>query len=106
MEWQTLRTDNGLLIPDAGLIILRRGVSQTVARCTLAHEIQHYLAGDRRVPSLPWTVKQERRADRAAARRLIDPNALFQLQQETEDPGVWAYELQVTGDILLAYLTA
>jgi len=77
-----------------------------VARCVLAHEIQHYLAGDRRVPSLPWTVRQERRADRAAARRLIDPNALFDLQQSSDDPGVCAYELGVTGDILLAYLTA
>lgn len=58
------------------------------------------------MPSLPWAIRQERRADRQAARRLIDPNALFDLQQSSDDPGVWAYELQVTGDILLAYLTA
>jgi Zn-dependent peptidase ImmA (M78 family) len=81
-------------------------MSTAVARCVLAHEIQHHLAGDRRVPSLPWTMKQERKADRAAARNLIDPNALFQLQQSTGDPGVWAYELGVTGEILLAYLAA
>ncbi|MBO1739712.1 ImmA/IrrE family metallo-endopeptidase [Leifsonia sp. TF02-11] len=106
VEEQTLRTTHGLYVPGRDLIILKRGVSHTVARCVLAHEIQHYLAGDRRVPSLPWAMKQERRADRAAARRLIDPNALFDLQQASDDPGVWAYELQVTGDILLAYLTA
>jgi Zn-dependent peptidase ImmA (M78 family) len=106
VEEQTLRTTHGLYIPGRDLIILRRGISQTAARCVLAHEIQHYLAGDRRVPSLPWTIRQERRADRAAARRLIDPNTLFDLQQSSDDPGVWAYELQVTGDILLAYLTA
>jgi Zn-dependent peptidase ImmA (M78 family) len=106
VEEQTLRTTHGLYIPGRDLVILKRGVSHTVARCVLAHEIQHYLAGDRRVPSLPWTIRQERRADLAAARRLIDPNALFDLQRSTDDAGVWAYELQVTGDILLAYLSA
>ncbi|UAJ79995.1 hypothetical protein IT072_02640 [Leifsonia sp. ZF2019] len=85
---------------------MRPRLSQTVRRCVIAHEVQHYLAGDRRIPTIHGTLKQESRANRAAARRLIDPNALFQLQQETEDPGVWAFELQVTGDILMAYLTA
>lgn len=106
VEHQGLRTANGLYIPGEDFIILKRGISAAAARCALAHEIQHHLAGDRRVPSLPWTVKQERKADRAAARNLIDPNALFALQQSSGDPGVWAYELGVTGDILLAYLTA
>jgi hypothetical protein len=78
----------------------------TTERCVLAHEIQHHLMDDRRVPSLPYTVRQERRADLGAARNLIDPQALFELQRSHDDPGVWAYELGVTGEILLAYLNA
>lgn len=54
-----------------GLIRLRAGMARHQARCVLAHELRHADHGDE------WTSDfVERRADREAARLLIDPHAL------------------------------
>lgn len=103
VEYQRLRSALGLYIHDEHRIILRTGLRARTERSVLAHEIAHHLHNDVPVESF-WTPRQERRADRTAAQMLINPKRLHQAQQASPDPGRWAAELDITGDILLAYL--
>ena len=57
---------------DERLIALAPGMSHREARSTLAHEIQHALAGDLPTPFGPLHRRQEVRARRGAAHLLID----------------------------------
>jgi Zn-dependent peptidase ImmA (M78 family) len=54
------------------LIVLAPGMSHREARSTLAHEIQHAVAGDLPTPFGPVHRRQEIRARRGAAHLLID----------------------------------
>lgn len=103
LAYQPLRTAWGLYVPDHSLIILRPRMRATTERCVLAHEIGHHLHGDRPREDL-WSERQERRADEYAARQLIDRKRLREAALLSPDPGQWALELGVTGDILTAYL--
>lgn len=58
---------------DKRLVILRPGLSQRSARCTLAHEIQHHLAGDTVTCSIFLHRKAELLASKRAAWMLVDP---------------------------------
>lgn len=103
VAYQHLRVNCGMYIPGRQIILLRRGMRVATERSVLAHEIAHHLADDRRTDGV-WSLRQERRADLSASRRLIPADRLRQLAQWSGDPREWAIDLQVTGDILLAYL--
>lgn len=103
VEYQNLRTDFGLYVPQSDLILLRPRMRAATERSVLAHEIEHHLSAHRRVTGV-WSVRQERHADLGAARRLISPERMREVSQWSQDPREWAIDLQVTGDILLAYL--
>ncbi|MDM4761931.1 ImmA/IrrE family metallo-endopeptidase [Galbitalea sp. SE-J8] len=105
IEYQRLRTDLGLYVPTADLIILRPRLSRSTERSVLAHEIQHHLLAHRRV-SGAWSLRQERHANIRAAQWLVDPIRLRDVQRWSRDPAEWCVELGVTGDIMLAYLSA
>lgn len=79
-------------------IVLRQNMSVRRERSVLAHEIVHAEHGDMGCDS-----RQEVRADRVAAGRLIDPFRLADVMAASPDAGRWAIELGVTPDILRAY---
>lgn len=82
-------------------IILRRGLTARAARCTLAHEIQHALAGDEPTCSTVLQRKAERLASRRAAWMLIDPYeyAQAELEYDGHAPSI-AHALNVTVKVL------
>ncbi|WP_445520535.1 ImmA/IrrE family metallo-endopeptidase [Streptomyces sp. NEAU-174] len=83
VEWMRLRDTWGAWVPNRRLIILATELSPALERCVLAHQVEHALVHDsagcgigpyadsirHRFTSL--TIRQERRADREAARKLI-----------------------------------
>lgn len=81
-------------------IFLRPTLHRAVERCAIAHEIVHFEHGD-----VGTSILQERRADRIAARRLIRPRRLLELEALTEDPAVVALELHVTERIMRAHMS-
>lgn len=83
------------------LIILRKGLSERAARCTLAHEIQHALAGDVPTCSKSLQRKAELRACRRAAWALIDPFEYQEAEQlhDGHHPSI-AHSLNVTTKVL------
>lgn len=87
-------------------ILLKPGMSARIERCVLAHEIVHAEHDDQPTPDSVWHAKRENRCDRIAAERLIDPVKLQQVAAQYDDPGQWAAELNVTGWLLDAWLTA
>lgn len=93
-------------IHGAPIILLKPGMSARIERCVLAHEIVHAEHDDQPTYDLVWHAKRENRCDRIAAQRLIDPKKLQQVVAQYDDPGQWASELDVTGWILDAWLTA
>lgn len=105
IEYQQLRTDYGLYVPQSNLVLLRPRMTVTVERSVLAHEIQHHIHSHRRTSGV-WSLRQERIADLEAARQLITPERLHDAQLWSSDPAEWCIDLRVTGDILLAYLRA
>lgn len=58
----------------ARTISTRRGLSASMYRSTLAHELGHAVYGDQPTHHGHFDQKQERRADRFAARLLINPH--------------------------------
>lgn len=103
VEYQNLRTNFGLYIPSSGLILLRKRMKAATERSVLAHEVQHHVHGHRRTAGV-WALRQERVADAAAARALISPDKFQEAIAWSKDPREWAIDLQVTGDIVVAYL--
>lgn len=99
VEHQSLRTINGLWVPDHNMIILRSGMRALHTRSTLAHEIGHADLGHR--DDRP---KHEVMADRYAANHLINKGELIDLMQWTRDLNKVAQELEVSGRILRVYL--
>lgn len=60
--------------PRERVIVIDARLTRVQARCALAHELEHIASGDRAVRGTGgarYTARQERRADEAAARRLI-----------------------------------
>jgi hypothetical protein len=87
----TLRTANGL--------ILQPRMRRLLERSVLAHELGHVCLGHRES-----TPRNERQADRFAARHLIRPGDITRVAQQSPDPGAWCVELDVTPHILETYL--
>lgn len=99
VEWGRPRTANGLWVPDANLIILKKGMRVLLERSVLAHEIGHAALGHR-----DTTPRNERRADAFAARNLITLPQLAYAADQSRDPGQWCIDLAVTPHILETYL--
>ncbi len=91
---------NGLWLPAQRAIILTTGLTPTLERCTLAHELGHATLGHR--SSCP---KNERQADAWAAGILIPEHEVHRLALETPDPARWAVELGVTTHLMGTWLT-
>ncbi len=91
---------------DEHLIILRPGMSTCQERCTLAHEIQHALAGDKGNVFGPIHRKQELLADRRAAHMLITPLEYARAEHiHGPHAGALAHELNVTVHMIQAWVT-
>lgn len=101
-----LPSGRGWWLPDVMGIVLDRRLTRVERRCALAHELQHVDYGDVQVagvgPDGPRMARrQERRADREAARRLVHVEALVvALRAHPHDPAAVADELDVTIDVL------
>lgn len=83
------------------LVVLRAGLSQRAARCALAHEVQHALAGDEPTMSLALHRKAEVRAARRAAWMLVDPYEYAEAERDHDGhvPSM-AHALNVTVRVL------
>lgn len=103
--YQPLRTGFGLYVPGRDLIMLRPRLKVATERSVLAHEIAHHLHAHRKTTGV-WSLRQERQADLTAARNLIPPDRLRDVQLFSPDPAEWCRELGVTRDLLLAYIRA
>lgn len=86
-----------------GIIILRHGLTQVQARCTLAHEIVHAQYDEPFIPQ-HLSPKAEARANRIAAQRLISPADFRRATALYESPAQIAFELDVTPKILETYM--
>lgn len=94
-----LRTRNAMWIPEQRAIIVKQGLRRMTERSALAHELGHVCHGHTEDHPL-----YERQADEWAARHLIDHDELLAAAAVSEDPGAWCVELDVTPQILEAYL--
>lgn len=92
---------HGQYVHTERLVILRPGLSARAARCTLAHEIQHALAGDEPTWSLHLHRKAEVLASRRAAWMLIDPYEYAEAERlhDGHTPSM-AHALNVTAKVL------
>jgi Zn-dependent peptidase ImmA (M78 family) len=101
-----LPAGNGWWLPDVMGIVLDRRLTRVERRSALAHELVHVDNGDEQVvrigPDGPRMARrQETRADREAARRLIDLSALAAaLCAHPHNPTAVADELDVTVEVL------
>ncbi len=93
-----IRSTNALWVPERRTIIMKRGLRRLVERSALAHELGHVCLGHR--DDRP---RHEILADRWAAQHLITPKRLAEVMAETEDPGTWCVELDVTPHMLETY---
>ncbi len=97
--YRRLRTANGLWIPEARTIFLQPRLHRVHERSVLAHELVHAEFGD-----VGRSAFQERRADRIAARRLVQNDELRRAARLSDDPGAWALEIGVTDHMLDIFL--
>lgn len=103
VEHHPLAGEHGRYIHARRLIVLRPGLTARIERCTLAHEVVHAEYRDEDThDELRWA-RQEWRADRLAARRLIEPASWDAAWRIHRDPGSVAVELGVVGWVVHAY---
>lgn len=101
-----LPVGQGWWLPDVLGIVLDRRLTRVERRCALAHELRHVDHDDEQVahigPDGPRLARrQEARADREAAHRLIELGALAaSLRAHPDNPAAVAEELDVTTDVL------
>ncbi|MEU2214551.1 MULTISPECIES: ImmA/IrrE family metallo-endopeptidase [Streptomyces] len=93
-----LRDTWGAWSADHGRVVVATGLSPVQERCVLAHEVEHVLAGDTGCMDRDQltALRQERRADLKAARKLIAISDLCQVAQWAPDLPTVAAELGVT----------
>lgn len=107
-DWHSveLPVGRGWWLPDVLGIVLDRRLSRVERRCALAHELRHADHHDEQVahigPDGPRLARrQEKRADREAARRLVELDQLAAaLRAYPSDPAAVADELDITVDVL------
>ncbi|MFE7954448.1 ImmA/IrrE family metallo-endopeptidase [Streptomyces sp. NPDC057413] len=81
-------------------VVIATGLSTVQERCVLAHELEHALAEDEGCGNQLTALRQERRADREAARKLIAISDLAEVAQWATDLFTAAAELRVTERLL------
>ena len=87
----------GAWLPHERRISLRHGMDEVTTRCTMAHELAHMVLGH----PAPASDRQERQADRFAARLLVSPVEYALAEQIYEaHPQQIAAELGVTNEVL------
>jgi Zn-dependent peptidase ImmA (M78 family) len=96
---RSLRSANGLWVPDLGVVFVQPRLRRVHERSVLAHELAHVELGHR-----TSTPKDERQADLLAARRLIDPVRLDEVLRWTQELPEIANELEVTERLVAEYL--
>lgn len=95
-----LRDTWGAWSRDHRSVVIASGLSAVQERCVLAHELEHVLADDVDCGDRVASLRQERRADREAARKLIAISDLAEVAQWAPDTQTAAAELQVTERLL------
>jgi Zn-dependent peptidase ImmA (M78 family) len=85
-------------------IVIASGLSTVQERCVLAHELEHALADDSDCAGQIASLRQERRADLEAARKLVAISDLAEVAQWAPDTYTAAHELQVTERMLTVRL--
>ena len=95
-----LRDTWGAWSPEHGRVVVASGLSQVQERCVLAHELEHVYARDADCGGLGERIRQERSADREAARKLIAISDLAEVAQWAPDMHTAAAELRVTERLL------
>lgn len=96
---RTIRSANGLWLPDHNLIVIKKGMRVVHERSALAHEIAHALLGHR--DDRP---KHEMQADRIAATNLLDYDQVVQAMRWAPDCHLLAAELGVSTRIMRCFL--
>lgn len=95
-----LRDTWGAWARDRRRIVIASGLSLVQERCVLAHELEHVLADDIDCAGRPMAVRQERRADLEAARKLVAISDLSAVARWAPDVYTAAAELNVTERML------
>lgn len=95
-----LRDTWGAWSSDRRRIVIASGLSAVQERCVLAHEVEHVLADDVECSDWALSIRQERRADVEAARKLIGISDLAAIAQWAPDVYTAAAELGVTERML------
>lgn len=99
-------------VPSRHLVVVANHLTHAQERCTVAHQVEHARHGDnacRRATPVNrlWTrQRQEIRADKAAARKLIPAVDLQTALRWAESPEAAAHELHVTEHMLRVRLRA
>lgn len=83
-----------------GSVVVAEGLSAVQERCILAHELEHIWADDIDCGNRIASVRQERRADLEASRKLIAISDLAEVAQWAPDTYTAASELMVTERLL------
>lgn len=106
LEWQSLPGRRlGEYHRASGLILLDPAMPRRQARSVLCHELRHHQFGDVGAPCVHENRKQEMRADKAAARLLIDLDDLGDaIVTHDHHQGAVAVELRVSGIMLATRL--
>ena len=100
IHYHNLKTDNGLWIPALNVILLRPRMRVALERSVCGHEVGHSVLGHS-----DTSAKSENTANRYAADRLIDADALLDLMKwRPEQPALWSDELEVSHQLLRVYL--
>ncbi|WP_439947267.1 ImmA/IrrE family metallo-endopeptidase [Streptomyces sp. BBFR109] len=95
-----LRDTWGAWSRDRRTIVIASGLSPVQERCVLAHELEHVWADDSDCDDQIQTLRQERRADLEAARKLVAISDLAEVAQWAPDVYSAAGELRVTERLL------
>ncbi|WP_158101516.1 ImmA/IrrE family metallo-endopeptidase [Streptomyces bobili] len=95
-----LRDTWGAWSRDRRRVVVASGLSAVQERCVLAHELEHVFADDADCNSPVARIRQERRADLQAARRLVAISDLAEVAQWATDVQTAAAELRVTERLL------
>ncbi|WP_189772610.1 ImmA/IrrE family metallo-endopeptidase [Streptomyces tauricus] len=95
-----LRDTWGAWCRDRQRIVIASGLSEVQERCVLAHELEHALADDAECSTPLARIRQERRADLEASRKLVAISDLAEVAQWAGDPHTAAAELRVTERLL------
>lgn len=94
---------DGVMFRDIATILLRKGLLQVERRCTLAHELAHYLLGHATCLDRRSNLRQELEADVVASRWLISLEDFIRVRLWTKCEVEMADELWVDLPMLQVY---